>query len=163
MDRFRKSAATHGPERALNLSSRAFQSDVEKHHCGRFYRVTIGREHSLAGCTKLFALQSRNPLSSYDGPLGVTQMSNRIAATRIKLKRAYERPARGDGRRILIDRLWPRGVKKANAAIDEWIKDLAPSTALRKWFGHDPARWKKFRSRYAAEVQMHPEQLRRLR
>lgn len=90
-------------------------------------------------------------------------MSNRIAATKIKLKRAYERPARGDGRRILIDRLWPRGIKKANAAIDEWIKELAPSTALRKWFGHDPVRWKKFRSRYAAEVHKHPEQLRRLR
>lgn len=90
-------------------------------------------------------------------------MSNKIAAASVKLKRAYEPPARGDGTRILIDRLWPRGVSKANAAIDEWIKELAPSTRLRKWFGHDPARWKEFRSRYAAEVQEHPEQLRRLR
>jgi len=90
-------------------------------------------------------------------------MSNKIAATKIKLKRAYDRPTRGDGTRILIDRLWPRGVKKINADIDEWIKELAPSTALRKWFGHDPARWKEFRSRYAAEVHKHPEQLSRLR
>lgn len=90
-------------------------------------------------------------------------MSNKIAAASVKLKRAYEPPARGDGTRILIDRLWPRGVSKANAAIDEWIKELAPSTSLRKWFGHDPSRWKEFRSRYAAEVHEHPEQLRRLR
>jgi uncharacterized protein YeaO (DUF488 family) len=90
-------------------------------------------------------------------------VSNKIAAASIKLKRAYESPARGDGTRILIDRLWPRGVRKADAAIDEWVKELAPSTPLRKWFGHDPARWKEFRNRYAAEVQEHPEQLRRLR
>lgn len=90
-------------------------------------------------------------------------MSNKIAPARIEIKRAYERPTRRDGTRILIDRLWPRGVKKVNAAIDAWIKELAPSTALRKWFGHDPDRWKEFRSRYAAEVHKHPEQLRRLR
>jgi uncharacterized protein YeaO (DUF488 family) len=90
-------------------------------------------------------------------------VGNKVAAASIKLKRAYESPARGDGTRILIDRLWPRGVRKADAAIDEWIKELAPSTPLRKWFGHDPARWKEFRRRYAAEVQEHPEQLRRLR
>ena len=81
----------------------------------------------------------------------------------IKLKRAYEHAAARDGARILVDRLWPRGVKKENAAIDEWIKDLSPSTSLRKWFGHDPARWQKFRARYAAEIQKQPEQLSRLR
>ncbi len=90
-------------------------------------------------------------------------MSKRIAADDVKLKRAYEPPAAHDGTRILVDRLWPRGVKKADAAIDEWIKDIAPSTALRKWFGHDPARWQEFRSRYAAEVHEHPEQLTKLR
>jgi uncharacterized protein YeaO (DUF488 family) len=90
-------------------------------------------------------------------------MSKRIAADDVKLKRAYEPPAADDGTRILVDRLWPRGVKKADAAIDEWIKDIAPSTALRKWFGHDPARWQEFRSRYAAEVHERPEQLNRLR
>ena len=90
-------------------------------------------------------------------------MSKRIKADKVKLKRAYERPAAGDGTRILIDRLWPRGVKKADAAIDQWAKEIAPSTALRKWFGHDPARWQEFRSRYAVEVHEHPEQLNKLR
>ena len=90
-------------------------------------------------------------------------MNKRITAGNVKLKRAYERPDAGDGTRILIDRLWPRGVRKADAAIDQWAKDIAPSTALRKWFGHDPARWQEFRSRYAVEIHAHPEQLDRLR
>jgi uncharacterized protein YeaO (DUF488 family) len=63
----------------------------------------------------------------------------------------------------LVDRLWPRGVRKVDAAIDQWAKDIAPSTALRKWFGHDPTRWQEFRRRYALEVHKHPEQLNRLR
>jgi uncharacterized protein YeaO (DUF488 family) len=90
-------------------------------------------------------------------------MSKSIKAVNIRLKRAYERPAADDGVRILIDRLWPRGVSKADAAIDQWAKDIAPSTALRKWFGHDPARWQEFRRRYAKEVRQHPEELARLR
>ncbi len=90
-------------------------------------------------------------------------MKNRIAACNIKLKRAYSPPSVEDGTRILIDRLWPRGVRKANAAIDHWIKDIAPSTELRKWFGHDPARWQGFQRRYATEVRDHPEQLAELR
>lgn len=90
-------------------------------------------------------------------------MGKRIAAANVKLKRAYEPAAAGDGTRVLIDRLWPRGVKKADAAIDQWIKDISPSTALRKWFGHDPARWQEFRRRYAVEVHEHPEQLDKLR
>jgi uncharacterized protein YeaO (DUF488 family) len=90
-------------------------------------------------------------------------MTKRIKVENIKLKRAYERPTGADGTRILVDRLWPRGVKKVEAAIDEWIKDIAPSTALRKWFGHDPARWEEFRRRYTAEVHRHPDQLSRLR
>jgi uncharacterized protein YeaO (DUF488 family) len=90
-------------------------------------------------------------------------MNKRVLAGNIKLKRAYERPDAGDGTRVLIDRLWPRGVRKADAAIDQWVKDLSPSTELRNWFGHDPARWREFRRRYAAEVQQHPEQLKRLR
>lgn len=90
-------------------------------------------------------------------------MGKRITADNVKLKRAYEPSAADDGTRILIDRLWPRGVKKVDAAIDEWGKDIAPSTALRKWFGHDPARWQEFRNRYAVEVYKHPEQLDRLR
>lgn len=90
-------------------------------------------------------------------------MGNTLKAGNVKLKRAYEHAAAGDGPRILIDRLWPRGVRKADAAIDQWVKDIAPSTSLRKWFGHDPARWQEFRRRYAAEVRAHPEQLDRLR
>ncbi|MER9901199.1 DUF488 family protein [Mesorhizobium sp. M0130] len=90
-------------------------------------------------------------------------MSEKIFNERVRLKRAYERPAAGDGKRVLIDRLWPRGVKKTEAAIDHWVKDLAPSTELRKWFGHDPARWSEFRRRYAAEIQEHRGELDRLR
>jgi uncharacterized protein YeaO (DUF488 family) len=90
-------------------------------------------------------------------------MSSQIAAANVKLKRAYEPAAQSDGLRILVDRLWPRGVSKAEAAVDRWEKDISPTTALRKWFGHDPARWPEFHSRYAAEVREHPETLRRLR
>jgi uncharacterized protein YeaO (DUF488 family) len=71
----------------------------------------------------------------------------------IKLKRAYEKPASGDGLRLLVDRLWPRGVSKVAAHVDRWLKDVAPSTGLRTWFGHDPRRWTEFRRRYFAELQ----------
>lgn len=81
----------------------------------------------------------------------------------MRLKRAYEPPHADDGARILVDRLWPRGVAKHEAAIDRWMKDLAPSAELRQWFGHDPARWIEFRRRYAAEVRARPELLDELR
>jgi len=81
----------------------------------------------------------------------------------VKLKRAYESPEPGDGMRILIDRLWPRGIKKTDAAIDRWIGNLAPSTELRRWFGHRPERWPEFRQRYAAELQERPELLEEIR
>ncbi len=90
-------------------------------------------------------------------------MSKRIIAANVRLKRAYEPAVRSDGVRILIDRLWPRGVTKKAAAIDEWFKDIAPSTALRQWFGHDPTRWQEFQRRYAGEVRQNPVQLDRLR
>jgi uncharacterized protein YeaO (DUF488 family) len=70
----------------------------------------------------------------------------------IKLKRAYEAASKDDGLRVLVERLWPRGVSKQRAQIDFWLKDLAPSTPLRKWYGHDPARWLQFRKRYLAEL-----------
>ena len=70
----------------------------------------------------------------------------------IQLKRAYEAASPDDGLRILVERLWPRGVTKQKANIDLWLKDLAPSTELRKWYGHDPARWPEFRKRYWAEL-----------
>jgi uncharacterized protein YeaO (DUF488 family) len=87
----------------------------------------------------------------------------RLAAKNIEVKRAYEPPAAGDGTRILVDRLWPRGLSKADAAIDQWMKDIAPSAELRKWFGHDPARWQEFRKRYADEIRGHRDQLDELR
>jgi uncharacterized protein YeaO (DUF488 family) len=71
----------------------------------------------------------------------------------IDLKRAYDPPANSDGRRILVDRIWPRGITKADLQIDAWLKDLAPSTELRKWFGHDPAKWDEFRKRFAGELE----------
>ena len=90
-------------------------------------------------------------------------MQKKILARDIRLKRAYDLPSAEDGTRILIDRLWPRGVRKSSAGIDRWVKDIAPSTALRKWFGHDPARWQEFRRRYAAEIRDHADQLAELR
>ncbi len=75
----------------------------------------------------------------------------------ILLKRAYEPFSAGDGFRILVDRLWPRGIAKDTAHIDLWLKEIAPSTALRQWFGHDPARWQEFRRRYREELQHNPE------
>ena len=70
----------------------------------------------------------------------------------IKLKRVYEEPSQADGLRVLVERLWPRGFTKEHASIDLWLKDVAPSTELRKWFGHDPKRWEPFRQRYLAEL-----------
>lgn len=71
----------------------------------------------------------------------------------IRLKRVYEPPADEDGMRVLVERLWPRGARKDDAAIDVWLKDIAPSTELRKWFGHDPDKWREFQSRYRKELQ----------
>ena len=90
-------------------------------------------------------------------------MSRRIRTDSVRLKRAYEHPAAEDGTRILVDRLWPRGLRKEDAAIDQWAKELAPSTGLRKWFGHEPARWPQFRERYSAELREHSAQLDELR
>lgn len=70
----------------------------------------------------------------------------------IRTKRAYEPPATNDGARFLVDRIWPRGVKKDELQIDGWLKEVAPSTELRKWFGHDPARWSEFQRRYRHEL-----------
>lgn len=77
----------------------------------------------------------------------------------IKLKRAYEAAGPGDGFRILVDRLWPRGVSKSSARIDLWLREIAPSAELRKWFDHDPAKWTAFRDRYFQELDDHPEAL----
>lgn len=90
-------------------------------------------------------------------------MSARIPAANVKLKRAYELPAADDGTRVLVDRLWPRGVSKEHAALDQWMKDISPSTELRKWFGHDPARWEEFCRRYTEELHQNAERVSQLR
>ena len=77
----------------------------------------------------------------------------------IQLKRVYEPPDSHDGRRFLVERLWPRGMKKESLAMDGWLKDAAPSDALRKWFGHDPAKWEEFQRRYAGELENNPAAL----
>src|SRR5271165_6882659 len=83
--------------------------------------------------------------------------------TNIRIKRAYEEPGKEDGTRILVDRLWPRGLTKEKARVDLWLKDVAPSTELRKWFAHDPAKWAEFRTRYLEELKRNKEQLLLLR
>jgi uncharacterized protein YeaO (DUF488 family) len=75
-----------------------------------------------------------------------------VGKHQIQIKRVYEKPSPDDGTRFLIDRLWPRGVKKSTLAGVEWLKDVAPSTPLREWFGHEPAKWKEFQKRYRAEL-----------
>jgi uncharacterized protein YeaO (DUF488 family) len=75
----------------------------------------------------------------------------------LRLKRAYEKPSAEDGQRVLVERLWPRGLTKARAAVDLWLHDVAPSPELRKWFGHDPAKWKQFERRYWKELQEHKD------
>ncbi|MET4684570.1 DUF488 domain-containing protein [Brevundimonas faecalis] len=74
-----------------------------------------------------------------------------------RIKRVYEAPAASDGMRILVDRLWPRGLSKEKAHVDLWLKTIAPSTELRKWFGHEPERWDEFRRRYQAELETNTE------
>lgn len=85
------------------------------------------------------------------------------AVTEIQIKRAYEPPSPADGYRVLVDRIWPRGVTKNEAALDQWAKELAPSTELRKWFGHDPDRWDEFQKRYRVELANHASELDELR
>jgi uncharacterized protein YeaO (DUF488 family) len=77
----------------------------------------------------------------------------------IRIKRAYEAPQKADGYRVLVDRLWPRGVSKAALRLDAWEKEVAPSPALRKWFGHDPERWAEFKKRYRAELRSRKPEL----
>ncbi|HEU4683541.1 MAG TPA: DUF488 domain-containing protein [Nitrospira sp.] len=81
----------------------------------------------------------------------------------LAIKRIYEPPRPSDGFRVLVDRVWPRGMSKAKARVDEWLRDVAPSTGLRKWFNHDPARWKEFAARYRAELKRKRDLLAALR
>lgn len=81
---------------------------------------------------------------------------------KIELKRAYEDAEKSDGIRILVDRLWPRGLTKEKAKIDLWLKEIAPSTELRKWFGHEPEKWRRFRGRYQTELKHHPDEVEKI-
>jgi uncharacterized protein YeaO (DUF488 family) len=90
-------------------------------------------------------------------------MSDSKATSGVRIKRAYEPPSSRDGTRVLVDRLWPRGVKKVDAGISQWMKEIAPSNELRKWFGHDPERWEEFRRRYKAELMKNRELVGELR
>ncbi len=90
-------------------------------------------------------------------------MSHSKTGSGVRIKRVYEAPSPQDGTRILVDRLWPRGVRKAEAGISQWMKEIAPSNELRQWFGHDPQRWEEFRRRYKAELAQKKELVGRLR
>ena len=90
-------------------------------------------------------------------------MKNTIPASHVRIKRAYVEPSSDDGERILIDRLWPRGVKKEALQLAEWNRDLSPSTDLRHWFNHEHDKWPEFRRRYAAELAQSPEHFAALR
>lgn len=96
----------------------------------------------------------------YRGAGGDLPACDSVAGTRvnmIQLKRVYEPASRADGARFLVERLWPRGIKKEDLKLDGWLKDVAPSTALRQWFGHDPDKWPEFQKRYVEELKQHPE------
>jgi uncharacterized protein YeaO (DUF488 family) len=90
-------------------------------------------------------------------------MTTRVPARNVRLKRAYEPSEATDGTRVLVDRLWPRGVSKAQADLDRWMKEIAPTTELRKWFGHDPDRWPEFCRRYSNELHQNATLLSQLR
>jgi uncharacterized protein YeaO (DUF488 family) len=104
---------------------------------------------------------SPDPFRSLPFVLSKRKGSERVV--NIRLRRAYEAPSPDDGTRILVERLWPRGLGKERAAVDVWLKEIAPSTGLRRWFGHDAAKWEEFQSRYRDELSERPEQLERLR
>ena len=82
---------------------------------------------------------------------------------KVQIKRVYDEPSAADGTRILIDRVWPRGLSKAKAHVDPWLKDIAPSTPLRQWFGHDPGKWEEFKKRYEDELNHNSEAVAQLR
>ena len=86
----------------------------------------------------------------------------RTSSPRLQVKRIYDPPARSDGFRVLVDRIWPRGLSKEAAKLDAWIKDVAPSAELRKWFGHEPSRWASFKRRYFRELDEREEALEQL-
>ncbi|HTZ03030.1 MAG TPA: DUF488 family protein [Xanthobacteraceae bacterium] len=108
-------------------------------------------------------MKARKKKAARRKPAPTARRRRSAAATAIAIKRAYQKPAVGDGIRILIDRLWPRGVSKDALAVDLWPRELAPTTELRKWYGHEPRRFAEFRRRYRRELAGHSERLAALR
>ncbi len=117
------------------------------------------------GAADLVEIEARAgfPASDPPGLSGARLGEPAGAAPAIRLKRVYEPPTAADGVRVLVDRLWPRGFTKAAAAIDRWLRDIAPSAELRRWFAHRVERWPEFRRRYPAEVKQRPELVAELR
>lgn len=108
---------------------------------------------------QLIPIKKRRMVGSfvtYDGPINLMRSVSRM---KLQIKRVYEPASNEDGTRILVDRLWPRGLTKAKAGVDLWLKDIAPTPELRVWFGHDPSKWQGFRSSYRAELHSKPELL----
>lgn len=107
---------------------------------------------------------SRRSVSSgiWDGDLSASRCKSRESTLTVSLKSSRERPADIDGYRVLVDRIWPRGISKKALALDEWTKEIAPTTELRKWFGHDHTKWQDFKRRYFRELDEHPDAVARL-
>lgn len=110
-------------------------------------RSTTGSTHAAVGRSPHGVRQAA---ADGDGTAGI--VGDRLPPGHVRLRRIYEPAAPDDGPRVLVEKLWPRGLKRTEAAIDLWLKEVAPSTELRRWFGHDPARWQEFRRQYLAEL-----------
>jgi PAS domain S-box-containing protein len=153
--------------RVLGISPQTLRNHL--HHINRKLR-THSRLEAVTHALQRGLLDRPGPHHAGSGPPRERiqrrrdVMSDDGAATRggPRLKRAYEPAEASDGYRILVDRLWPRGVSKDRAAIDEWMKEIAPSAELRQWFGHDPARWPEFQKRYRAELREHADLVRQI-
>lgn len=101
---------------------------------------------------KILWMNKAPQLASCGSGIGLSGKVRSMAGTQVRVRRVYEQPERDDGVRVLVDRVWPRGLAKEKAALNEWCKDVAPSTELRKWYGHDPGRFAEFTRRYQAEL-----------
>ena len=123
----------------------------------------LGVAPELADRSSTHHLGHREPTHDQCGAMLFEIARNLLPTMNIRIKRVYEEPNVDDGTRILVDRLWPRDLTKEKARVDRWLKDVAPSTNLRKWFAHDPAKWTEFQARYREELKKDEEQISLLR